>query len=67
MPIEYAVELRRICDDRGITLIFDEVWTGCGRTGKWFGHQHLKRADGTVVEPDIMTLGKASAAGCRSA
>ena len=63
MPIEYAAELRRVCDDRGITLIFDEVWTGCGRTGKWFGYQHLTRADGTAIEPDIMTLGKAVGGG----
>ncbi|MDB5298032.1 MAG: Aspartate aminotransferase family protein [Phycisphaerales bacterium] len=63
VPIDYAIELRRICDERGITLIFDEVWTGCGRTGKWFGHQHFVRADGSIVEPDIMTLGKAVGGG----
>jgi acetylornithine aminotransferase len=63
VPLDYAVELRRLCDERGITLIFDEVWTGCGRTGKWFGHQHFKQADGTVVTPDIMTLGKAVGGG----
>jgi acetylornithine/N-succinyldiaminopimelate aminotransferase len=63
MPLEYAIELRRICDERQITLIFDEVWTGCGRTGKWFGHQHFKRADGSVVTPDIMTMGKAVGGG----
>jgi len=63
MPLEYAIELRRICDERQISLIFDEVWTGCGRTGRWFGHQHFKRADGTIVQPDIMTLGKAVGGG----
>ena len=63
MPLDYAIELRRMCDECGMTLIFDEVWTGCGRTGKWFGHQHFKRADGSVVEPDIMTLGKAVGGG----
>jgi acetylornithine/N-succinyldiaminopimelate aminotransferase len=63
MPLDYAIELRRLCDERGITLIFDEVWTGCGRTGRWFGHQHFTRADGSVVTPDIMTLGKAVGGG----
>jgi len=59
----FAVELRRICDAKQITLIYDEVWTGCGRTGKWFGHQYLKDANGNVVLPDILTLGKAVGGG----
>jgi predicted acetylornithine/succinylornithine family transaminase len=63
MPIDYAIALRELCDQRGITLIFDEVWTGCGRTGSWFGHQNLKRADGSIITPDIMTLGKAVGGG----
>ena len=62
-PPEYAHQLREICDDRNLTLIFDEVWTGCGRTGKWFGYQHFKSPDGKAVEPDIMTLGKALGGG----
>jgi len=41
IPTDFAIELRKLCDARNITLIFDEVWTGCGRTGKWFGHQHF--------------------------
>jgi acetylornithine/N-succinyldiaminopimelate aminotransferase len=53
----YLRELRRLCDERDLLLIFDEVWTGCGRTGKWFGYQHWD------VQPDIMTLGKAIGAG----
>jgi len=44
--------LRKLCDDRGALLIFDEVWTGVGRSGKWFCHQHYG------VTPDIMTLAK---------
>ena len=44
--------LRGLCDERGMSLIFDEVQTGCGRTGEWFGYQ----ASGVV--PDIMTLAK---------
>lgn len=39
VPLDFAIELRKVCDAKQITLIFDEVWTGCGRTGKWFGHQ----------------------------
>ncbi len=48
----YLAGLRKLCDERGMLLIFDEVWTGCGRTGKWFGYQHWD------VTPDIMTLAK---------
>ncbi len=48
----YLPALRALCDERDLLLIVDEVWTGCGRTGKWFGHQHWP------VTPDIMTLGK---------
>jgi predicted acetylornithine/succinylornithine family transaminase len=63
VPPEFAVELRKLCDAKQISLIYDEVWTGCGRTGKWFGHQYLTDAAGKVVEPDIMTLGKAVGGG----
>ena len=63
VPIEFAIELRKLCDARQITLIYDEVWTGCGRTGKWFGHQHFTDAFGKVVLPDIVTLGKAIGGG----
>jgi predicted acetylornithine/succinylornithine family transaminase len=51
-PPGYLAGLRRLCDDTGTVLIFDEVQTGVGRTGRWFGHQH----DG--VAPDVMTLAK---------
>ena len=54
---EYLVGLRKLCDERGILLIFDEVQTGIGRTGQWFGYQH------SGVQPDIMTLAKGLAAG----
>jgi acetylornithine/N-succinyldiaminopimelate aminotransferase len=63
LPTDYAIELRKLCDAHQVTLIFDEVWTGCGRTGRWFGHQHFTDAFGKVVTPDIMTLGKAVGGG----
>ena len=63
LTTEYAAGLRRLCDERGLTLIFDEVWTGGGRTGRMFGHQYFVGADGQVVTPDIMTLGKAVGGG----
>lgn len=56
-PDGHVARIRKLCDERGLTLIFDEVWTGVGRTGKWFGHQHDR------VTPDIMTLGKALGGG----
>ena len=37
----YVQAVRRLCDERGTLLMFDEVQTGLGRTGKWFGFQHL--------------------------
>jgi acetylornithine/N-succinyldiaminopimelate aminotransferase len=54
---EYLRAARQICDDKGALLIFDEVQTGFGRTGKWFGKDHF------TVMPDIMTLAKAMAGG----
>lgn len=48
----YLQGLRKIADDHNLILIFDEVWTGCGRTGQYFAHQHWN------VSPDIMTLAK---------
>jgi predicted acetylornithine/succinylornithine family transaminase len=62
-PEGFAARVRRLCDERGLTLIFDEVWTGCGRTGRWFGHQYFKDESGKPVLPDIMTLGKAIGGG----
>jgi predicted acetylornithine/succinylornithine family transaminase len=50
---EYFAGVRRICDERGILFMVDEVQTGLGRTGRWFGHQHFD------VVPDVVTMAKA--------
>ncbi len=62
-PDGYIQRVRELCNRKQITLIFDEVWTGCGRTGRWFGHQHVRDEAGQVITPDIMTLGKAIGGG----
>ena len=54
---EFLKGLRKIADDNDLLLVFDEVQSGCGRTGKWFGYQH------TDVTPDVMTLSKSLCAG----
>jgi len=56
-PYEFLRELRRICDRHGILLVFDEVQSGCGRTGKWWAVQH------SGVEPDILCTAKGIASG----
>jgi acetylornithine/N-succinyldiaminopimelate aminotransferase len=50
---DYLAAVRGICDERGILLMADEVQTGLGRTGRWFGFQH------TAVMPDVITMAKA--------
>ena len=54
---EFLQGLRDLCDRNGMVLVFDEVQTGMGRTGSWFGYQQYG------VQPDIMTLAKGIAAG----
>lgn len=49
--------LREIADQQRLLLMFDEVQTGCGRTGHWFAYQHFD------VTPDVMTLAKALCSG----
>jgi acetylornithine/succinyldiaminopimelate/putrescine aminotransferase len=53
----YFQGVRRLCDERGALMIVDEVQTGLGRTGRWFGFQHFG------VEPDVVTMAKALANG----
>jgi predicted acetylornithine/succinylornithine family transaminase len=50
---EYFQGVRRLCDERGLLFVVDEVQTGLGRTGRWFGHQHFD------VVPDVVTMAKA--------
>lgn len=59
-PPEFFVQLRELCDERGILLIFDEVQTGVGRTGSWF-FAGSKAAGGVV--PDIVSLAKSLGSG----
>jgi len=54
---EYIQEVRKICDDKDMLLIFDEVQTGIGRTGEMFCYKNYG------VEPDIITLAKALGGG----
>jgi predicted acetylornithine/succinylornithine family transaminase len=56
-PAGYLEGLRELADKNGLLLMFDEVQTGMGRTGRWYAHQHWK------VEPDVVTLAKALAGG----
>ena len=50
---EYLRGVRQLCDDKGVLFMVDEVQTGLGRTGRWFGFQHHG------VAPDVVTMAKA--------
>ncbi len=60
-PEGFLKGLRKLADDNGLLLVFDEVQTGCGRTGDWFAYQ------GFGVVPDVMTLAKAICGGITGA
>ena len=51
-PDGYLAAVRRLCDERGVLLMIDEVQTGFARTGRWFGFEHAG------VRPDVVTLAK---------
>ena len=50
---DYFRAVRDLCDERGLLMIVDEVQTGLGRTGEWFGFQHYG------IRPDVVTVAKA--------
>jgi len=52
-PEGYLEEVRHLCDERGLLLILDEIQTGLGRTGRWFGFQAAS------IRPDVVTIAKA--------
>jgi adenosylmethionine-8-amino-7-oxononanoate aminotransferase len=56
-PQGYWPLIRQICDRHGVLLVADEVLTGVGRTGRWFGIEHF------CVQPDVMALGKGLSGG----
>lgn len=56
-PVSFLKGLRQVCDQHGILLIFDEIQSGLGRTGRWFAHQHFD------VVPDVITVAKGLASG----
>ena len=56
-PEGFLAGLRRLCDEHDLLLVFDEVQTGCGRTGEWFAYQQVG------VTPDVMTLAKSLCGG----
>jgi predicted acetylornithine/succinylornithine family transaminase len=60
-PDGFLQGLRQLADERQLLLIFDEVQSGCGRTGKWFAYQHAG------IAPDIMTLAKSLCGGMAGA
>ena len=50
---QYLRDVRALCDERGLLMMLDEIQTGFGRTGEWFGFQHAG------IVPDVVTMAKA--------
>jgi len=57
LPAEFVKKARELCDRFNALLVVDEIQSGLGRTGKWFGFEHFG------LKPDVMTLAKSLAAG----
>jgi acetylornithine/N-succinyldiaminopimelate aminotransferase len=55
-PLGYLRDIRQLCNERGLLFMVDEIQTGLGRTGEWWGWQHHLRAD---ERPDVVTIAKA--------
>lgn len=60
-PDDFLPGLRRLADEHDLLLMFDEVQSGCGRTGRWFAYEH------TEITPDVMTLAKSLCGGVAGA
>jgi predicted acetylornithine/succinylornithine family transaminase len=60
-PDDFLPGLRKLADENKLLLMFDEVQSGCGRTGRWFAYEH------TGVAPDVMTLAKSLCGGIAGA
>jgi acetylornithine/N-succinyldiaminopimelate aminotransferase len=54
-PLGFLRDLRKLCTERGLLLMIDEIQTGLGRTGKWWGFEHHLHAD---ERPDVITIAK---------
>jgi acetylornithine/succinyldiaminopimelate/putrescine aminotransferase len=52
---DHVARIRKLCDDQGITLIFDEVWCCGGRTGRWFGHQWFETSAAPAGTADSLS------------
>lgn len=57
LDVAFAEAARRLCTERGAALVCDEIQTGMGRTGRWWGYEHLG------ITPDVVTLAKALGGG----
>jgi taurine--2-oxoglutarate transaminase len=56
-PVDFWPRVREVCDEHGILLVDDEIFSGFGRTGRWFARDHFG------VEPDMMVIGKGLTSG----